>query len=307
MVDQFDWRSCGKCQVLTYDGFLTKGPCPAGGVHKAWGFNYDMWGGDQAPVETPVVQVNWRHCGACHAFFYDGFSDKGQCPAGGGHQAAGWYFGNYHGPLTSPPSPREQGDWRYCGKCHALFFDGLPTNKGRCPAGGGHEAAGWTFVLGHIEANATDWMDTQERQTWVLVKDAHLVQGGCSRLEVDPRLVVVARAHSEDLAVHPGLWDKKTPEGFPGHYGSDGSLASGSGGRIAQAVGSPGAENVFRGRIRGNIAPPGPDTAFNAWWNSPSHKATMLNCNHNTSGVGIAFGNDPDGWTSYYFTQVFHS
>ncbi len=33
----------------------------------------------------------------------------------------------------------------------------------------------------------------------------------------------------------------------------------------------------------------------------------MLNCTHNTSGVGIAFGHDPDGWTSYYFTQVFHS
>jgi uncharacterized protein YkwD len=162
------------------------------------------------------------------------------------------------------------------------------------------------FVLGHIEANPTDAMDTQERRIYVLVKDVRIEQGRCTGLGVDPRLVDVARAHSQDLASHPGLWEKKTPEGFPGHFGSDGSLPSGSEGRIARAVGSPGTENVLRVRIRGNAAPPTHETAFNEWKKSPPHWANLMNCNHRTSGVGIATGQDPDGWTAYYFTQVFH-
>ena len=42
----------------------------------------------------------------------------------------------------------EQSFWRYCAKCHGLFFDGYPA-KGSCAAGGAHAAAGYTFVLPH--------------------------------------------------------------------------------------------------------------------------------------------------------------
>jgi hypothetical protein len=38
--------------------------------------------------------------------------------------------------------------WRYCQKCHAMFFDGYP-DKGSCAAGGGHDAAGFNFALPH--------------------------------------------------------------------------------------------------------------------------------------------------------------
>jgi hypothetical protein len=41
-----------------------------------------------------------------------------------------------------------QRDWRFCRKCQAIFFDGVP-NKGACKAGGAHEAAGFNFVLPH--------------------------------------------------------------------------------------------------------------------------------------------------------------
>lgn len=42
-----------------------------------------------------------------------------------------------------------QPEWRFCRKCYALFYDGFPS-KGRCHAdGGGHEAAGFNFVLPH--------------------------------------------------------------------------------------------------------------------------------------------------------------
>ncbi|HUO72571.1 MAG TPA: hypothetical protein VMU39_17515 [Solirubrobacteraceae bacterium] len=41
-----------------------------------------------------------------------------------------------------------QSAWRFCAKCHGLFFDGFPA-KGVCPGGGGHAAAGLTFLLLH--------------------------------------------------------------------------------------------------------------------------------------------------------------
>jgi hypothetical protein len=38
--------------------------------------------------------------------------------------------------------------WRFCHKCFVLFFDGNAT-KGRCAAGGAHEAQGLTFNIPH--------------------------------------------------------------------------------------------------------------------------------------------------------------
>jgi hypothetical protein len=75
--------------------------------------------------------------------FYDGFSDKGQCPAGGGHNAQGINFSLPHGVAANGGA---QNNWRYCEKCHAMFFDGY-SDKGRCPAGGGHSAQGLMFFL----------------------------------------------------------------------------------------------------------------------------------------------------------------
>lgn len=44
-----------------------------------------------------------------------------------------------------------QSNWRYCQKCHGLFYNGGPF-KGRCPGGDAHEAQGFTFVLEHGSA-----------------------------------------------------------------------------------------------------------------------------------------------------------
>ncbi|MEP6501997.1 MAG: hypothetical protein ABJD97_01600 [Betaproteobacteria bacterium] len=41
-----------------------------------------------------------------------------------------------------------QKRWRFCVKCEGLFFDGYQA-KGRCAAGGPHQAAGFMFVLAH--------------------------------------------------------------------------------------------------------------------------------------------------------------
>ena len=43
-----------------------------------------------------------------------------------------------------------QLDWRFCIKCHAMFFNGF-ADTGTCPAGGGHNAEGLIFGLPHDE------------------------------------------------------------------------------------------------------------------------------------------------------------
>ncbi len=52
---------------------------------------------------------------------------------------------NWNGPFLMDVL---QANWRFCRKCNAMFFDGFPE-KGVCPAGSGHEAAGFNFVLPH--------------------------------------------------------------------------------------------------------------------------------------------------------------
>ena len=51
--------------------------------------------------------------------------------------------------LVFQEDANHQANWRYCGKCSGLFFDGYPDNKGVCPKGGSHEAIGYNFVLPH--------------------------------------------------------------------------------------------------------------------------------------------------------------
>ncbi|QLL09665.1 hypothetical protein [Mycobacterium vicinigordonae] len=94
------------------------------------------------------MQDGWRYCGKCHAMFYDGYPDKGHCASGVGHAVVGYSY-NFSLPWgDDPEDANHQRGWRYCGKCHAMFFDGYPY-KGHCPAGGGHGASGWEFRLPH--------------------------------------------------------------------------------------------------------------------------------------------------------------
>jgi hypothetical protein len=51
--------------------------------------------------------------------------------------------------LTFAARNRGQAAWRFCFRCHNMFFDGVWDRKGVCAAGGGHAAAGWTFYLPH--------------------------------------------------------------------------------------------------------------------------------------------------------------
>jgi hypothetical protein len=89
MAQQDQWRFCNQCNAMFFDGFPTKGACPAGGGHQSQGFMFVL------PHDVPptnLAQDQWRFCNQCNAMFFDGFPTKGACPAGGGHQSQGFMF-----------------------------------------------------------------------------------------------------------------------------------------------------------------------------------------------------------------------
>jgi hypothetical protein len=97
------------------------------------------------PAGGDKGQTDWRFCNKCNGLFYDGYPQKGRCPADGGHVAQGF---NFVLPFNTPAAPDTQTAWRFCNKCNGMFYDGY-SQKGRCPAGGGHVAQGYNFVLSH--------------------------------------------------------------------------------------------------------------------------------------------------------------
>jgi hypothetical protein len=168
MDQQGDWRFCGKCEVMFFDGFPTKGACAAGGPHSAAGFNFTL-PHDGAP--TPNDQGDWRFCQKCNAMFFNGFPSKGICVAGGAHDAAGYTFVLPH---DVPASAVAQDSWRFCQKCSAMFFNGFPS-KGICAAGGGHDAAGYNFVLPHVDPDTATFDSGPLTSGLPLGGSAHLV------------------------------------------------------------------------------------------------------------------------------------
>jgi hypothetical protein len=103
-------------------------------------------------------QPDWFFCDKCYVMFYNGYTPKGVCPAGGGHNAQGW---NFILPWGLSDGGFNQPEWRYCEKCHGMFWNGQGW-KGVCPAGGAHLAQGINFTLPHnylqLPANSQpDW------------------------------------------------------------------------------------------------------------------------------------------------------
>jgi cytochrome c5 len=60
-----------------------------------------------------------------------------------------------------------QLDWRFCEKCHVMFFDGFPQ-KGNCAAGGPHVAQGFMFALPHDIAPVP-----QSQNAWRYCQNCH--------------------------------------------------------------------------------------------------------------------------------------
>jgi hypothetical protein len=148
VANQSDWRYCGKCHALFYNVPANKGRCAAGSSHEAIGYTFVLpVSTSQSKVPgTPTAQDAWAICLNCRAMFYDGYADKGKCAAGGGHKTGGRNYVLSHDVAGIAGRPVVQNNWRYCGPCHALFYNGY-ADKGRCAAGGGHQAMGYNFVL----------------------------------------------------------------------------------------------------------------------------------------------------------------
>jgi hypothetical protein len=51
----------------------------------------------------------------------------------------------------NPEGPKDQGGWRFCGRCTSMYFAGDLNKQGVCPHpdGGAHVQVGDHFVLPH--------------------------------------------------------------------------------------------------------------------------------------------------------------
>ncbi len=130
-----------------------------------------------------------------------------------------------------------------------------------------------------------------EAQAVVDLVNAERASAGCDPLQVNVKLVTAAQGHSEDMAFND----------FFSHTGSNGS----SPGQRVAAQGysySYLAENIAAGY--GTAA-----AAVNGWMNSEGHRANILNCNLQETGVGYYYLANDTGSVNYYsyWTQVFAS
>jgi hypothetical protein len=180
---QQNWRLCYKCGAMFWDGDLNNNRCHKGGAHESApsGANYCL---PHSINEDFGNQGSWCVCGKCSALFWNGDSNnKGLCAAGGDHEAPAAAF-NLVLPHDFPLETNNQGDWRFCGKCAGMFWDGDHHFKGCCPKDGQrHEGIGLTFVLQH-EVNE----DNQNQKNWRfcgkcagLFFDGHPDKGSCPK------------------------------------------------------------------------------------------------------------------------------
>src|SRR2546423_14918511 len=143
------WRWCYRCSGLWFSGNGTSGGCPAGGGHDgSRSGDYDL----KFDTDGGQGQAGWVWCGFCQGLWFGATFGFGACPArSDGHsigridtrppQFSGNYLLEYVG-FTDGPGGQPQ--WRQCGKCYGLFFDGnTPGASGVCPQDHGrHSTAG---------------------------------------------------------------------------------------------------------------------------------------------------------------------
>jgi hypothetical protein len=82
-----EWRKCGHCKGLFYNGHESKGVCAGrrfGHVAAPEDQNFHLAFGIQP---GPTQQNNWRLCGKCFGLFFLPHNDDGVCPADGNHHA----------------------------------------------------------------------------------------------------------------------------------------------------------------------------------------------------------------------------
>ncbi|MFF9212948.1 hypothetical protein [Streptomyces sp. NPDC014791] len=175
------WRYCVKCAGLFWTGvFLVRdenNKCPKDhGRHERMGLDFAL---PHDLAENASRQAHWLHCGKCASLFWEGYDGDqigGICPKGGTHEAGNATatpkpdIYDFVLPHDIPEDADSQAGWRYCGKCHGLFWSGHPQG-GACPAdGGSHQAGagpafpGFNFVLPHFGSPGDD--DVRNERDW---------------------------------------------------------------------------------------------------------------------------------------------
>lgn len=101
---------------------------------------------------------------------------------------------------------------------------------------------------------------------------------GCSPVTPNGPLRKLAEAFSADMAVR-NFFDHTDPSGK-----DPWDRAAGLG------ITDLGGENIARGQTT-------PQDVMDAWMNSPGHRANILNCDFQTLGVGVHFGDGGPWWT----------
>lgn len=106
-------------------------------------------------------------------------------------------------------------------------------------------------------------------------------KAGCSPVRASKELGSLARAYSKDMAERD----------FFSHTDPDGNSPWD---RAAKAgVEGLGGENIARGQADAAAV-------MEAWMNSEGHRANILNCDFNTLGVGVHFGDGGPWWTQNF-------
>ena len=127
-------------------------------------------------------------------------------------------------------------------------------------------------------ATSTTTIENQVRTAINQQRVAH----GCRSLLIDETLRSIARSHSSDMVKH-NLFS---------HSGSNGSTPASrieaTGYRLAYG------ENIAWGQRTAA-------SVVTAWMNSAPHRANILNCSYNHTGVGVAYKSDG----TPYWTQDF--
>ncbi len=127
--EQNGWSFCHKCAGIYFG--RDDGVCPGDhGKHEAAGFDFTL---PHDTAEDLWHQGAWRFCGKCAGMFFDGYPDKGVCPAdGAGHSAPDGSFQfvlphsipEQWGPQWGPAL--HERNWRFCTRCFSLTWTGQP-------------------------------------------------------------------------------------------------------------------------------------------------------------------------------------
>jgi hypothetical protein len=149
MAVQSNWRMCGLCMGIFFNGHPTKGVCPhhnglpglASQHLPDPSIRFQLTISTQ---KTPGFQDKWRWCRRCEGLFFHGNSSDGRCPAVGlGHDFIG--SGSYQIQFAKTKQVAIGGfgfgEIVWCAKCEGMWVN-FGSNFGTCSDGAEHSKQG---------------------------------------------------------------------------------------------------------------------------------------------------------------------